>query len=688
MGKGKSNKKKSTIKLSGRFKTYFAWPVYIGIIMVLINVAVFAADVNAGIVCASGLVVYALVIVLMYAVYRPVVLQNIIDFAGEYAKVQSELLNELTLPYALLDDAGHFLWMNNSFKDVIGKDKNYRKHVSHVFGDIKDVRFPGEENQYSVEVLHEESYYRVEFKRVDVQELALTSEIMEIGESEGFVAMYLYDITDLRKYMQQIKDEGFVAGLIYIDNYEETFDSIDDVRRSLFAGLIDRKINKYFTNGAGIVRKLEKDKYMAVFRNKYLEQLKSDKFSILEEVKEINIGNEMVITVSLGIATGGKDYATTFEVARTAIDLALGRGGDQVVIKEGDKVTYYGGKSQQVDRNTRVKARIKAHALKHIILNNDNVYIMGHKVGDVDSFGSSIGIYRVAKHLGKEAHIVVNDLTSTVKPFMDKFINNPAYEKDMFLNSEQAIATINENSVLIVTDVNRPVLTECPELLDMCKTIVVIDHHRQTNEPIKSAVLSYIEPYASSASEMVAEILQYVEDDLKLKSIEADAMYSGILIDTDNFNNKCGVRTFEAAAFLRRNGADTTRVRKMLRNDKLDYMARAAAISNMEVYRDEFAITVIECEGVHSPTIVGAQVANELLNINGVKASFVVTPYNDRIYISARSIDEANVQVIMEKLGGGGHMSVAGAQLTDVTPSQAVQTIKVTLDKMFEEGEI
>lgn len=688
MGKDKATNKKSTIKLSGKLGTYLDWPIIVAIFLVIMNIAVYIMDVNSGIVVSVCVGIYIVVLIIMQIYYKPRVLQNLVDFAGEYARIQTDLINELTLPYALLDDEGHFLWMNTSFSEVAGKEKHFHKHISTVFPEIKSIHFNENTTKYNIEVHSGDNFYRTELKQVDIHELELTSQAIEGKDDDTFIAVYLYDITELKKNIQRLKDEGFVAGLIYIDNYEETFDNVDDVRRSLFAGLIDRKINKYFTNGAGIVRKLEKDKYLAVFRYKYLEQLKNDKFSILEEVKEINIGNDMVVTVSLGLGTGGRDYAATYDLARNAIDLALGRGGDQVVIKEGDKVAYFGGKSQQVDKNTRVKARVKAHALKQIFMNKENIFIMGHKVGDVDAFGSAIGIYRAAKQLGKEAHIVINDPTTSVKPFMDKFIDNTSYGKDMFLTSEQAMDMADEDGVVVVVDVNRPTRTECPELLDICKTIVVIDHHRQTDDLIKSAVLSYVEPYASSACEMVAEILQYIDDNIKVKAIEADAMYSGIIIDTDNFNNKCAARTFEAAAYLRKCGADNTRVRKMLRNDMSDYMARAAAVSRMELYKECFAITVFDGTGIKSPTDVGAQVANELLNINGIKASFVITPYDEKMFISARSIDEVNVQVVMEKLGGGGHMSIAGAQLTDCTASQAVQTIKFTLDKMIEEGEI
>ena len=326
--------------------------------------------------------------------------------------------------------------------------------------------------------------------------------------------------------------------------------------------------------------------------------------------------------------------------------------------------------------------------MRQILDNNDNVIIMGHKLADIDSFGAALGIYVIARKLGKQAHIVMGEVTSSVKPFMNRFIGKDEYPEDMFVNSSNAVNLVTSSTVVIVVDVNRPLLTECPELLDKCKTIIVFDHHRRSSDSINGAVLSYVDPYASSAAEMVTEMIQYVDDGVKLKAFEADALYAGINIDTDGFNSKSGPRTFEAAAFLRRHGADVTRVRKMLRNDMNEYKAIAHAVSRAEVYKDAFAITIFDGTGLESPTIGGAKAANQLLDISGIKASFVVTQYNDKIYISARSIDEVNVQLVMERLGGGGHMSIAGAQLTDCTTDQAVQTIKLALDNMLKEGEI
>ena len=331
---------------------------------------------------------------------------------------------------------------------------------------------------------------------------------------------------------------------------------------------------------------------------------------------------------------------------------------------------------------------MKAHALRQILETTSNVLIMGHKIADIDSFGSAVGIYVICRRLGKNAHIIINDVTSSVKPFMDRFRNNEEYPEDMFLTKEEAPEYVDMQTAVIVVDVNKADRTECPEVLDMCRTIMVFDHHRQSSDPISDAVLSYVDPSASSASEMITEMIQYVEDGVKIKPYESDALFAGISIDTDGFQSKSGPRTFEAVAFLRRHGADITRVRKMLRDDMKGYIAVAQAVSHAVVYKGAFAISVFDGEGLDSPTIGGAKAANQLLDISGIKASFVVTAYNDVIYVSARSIDEVNVQIIMEKLGGGGHMTIAGAQLRDCTIDQAIQTIKNTLDALIQEGDI
>lgn len=558
-----------------------------------------------------------------------------------------------------------------------------------VFPEIKVELFPQSDDSKEIGLSFNDRDYSVELKRIKMTNLMDDVDIVdETKEESAFIVMYMFDNTDINMYIKKIRDERFVVGQIYIDNYEDVLESVDDARKSLLIGLVDKRVNKYFAQGGSIVRKLEKDKYLVVFRYKFLEQLMEDKFSILEDIKTIKARNEMTITLSIAIGTGSNDYSKNYDIARAAMDLALGRGGDQAVVKDGDKTLYYGGKSQQMEKNTRVKVRVKAHALTSILESTDNVLIMGHKFPDVDSFGSAIGMFAICARLGRKAHIVINEDNLSIKPFMNKFLENEDYPNDMFVDHDSVSAFVNSQTALIVVDVNIPDRTDCPQLLNQCKTKIVFDHHRQTSEFIKNAVISYIDPYASSASEMITEMIQYIDDGVKIKPYEADAMYAGIVIDTNGFNNKSGPRTFEAAAYLRRHGADVNRVRKMLRTDMDEYRAIAKAVSEATVYRDAYAITIFDGDGLSSPTIGGAKAANQLLDISGIKASFAITRFNDIVYLSARSIDDVNVQLIMEKLGGGGHMTIAAAQLKECTPDQAVQTIKVTIDSMLNNGEL
>ena len=463
---------------------------------------------------------------------------------------------------------------------------------------------------------------------------------------------------------------------------------MEEVKKSLLVALVDRKVTKFFASIDGLVKKTENDKYFVVFQHKYLEKMEEEKFSLLEDVKSIKVGNEMSVTLSMGIGYVGNDYTKNYEYSRMAIDLALGRGGDQVVVKTRDKISYFGGSNRQVDKSTRVKARVKALALREIMITRDKFFVMGHKIADIDSFGAAIGIYCAARQLGKKAQIVIDEVNTTLRPLKECFTPENGYPDDMFIPSQLALDEIDSHTALIVVDTNRPSYTECPNLLNRAKAIVVFDHHRQCEDVVKNAVLSYTEPYASSTCEMIAEVLQYFDEDIKLSTQEADAIYAGILIDTNNFVSKTGVRTFEAAAYLRRCGAEVTRVRKMLRNDMDAYKARAEAVRHAEVFHNMFAISVCPADNIESPTVACAQAANELLNIIGIKASFVLTEYHDRIYISARSIDEINVQLVMERLGGGGHMNSAGAQLTGCTLEDAKRTIENTLDEMIREGDI
>ena len=683
-----NNKQTKSFKPSGRLNSIFLWPVGLGILLVLLDILLCLVSSVAASIVAVFIVIYAFVCAMMICYFRPRIIKEIVEFSSNYSQVQRQLLYELSIPYCLLDNKGNILWMNASMQASINRKNGLNKNISTIIPELSANVFRNFEDFKEIRVAFNDRDYRVEMKRISADIITQGVNILAKDYNSSLVAMYMFDETDINQYIQKIRDERFVVGLVYIDNYEDALESVDDVRRSLFVGLVDKRVNKYFSAGAAIIRKLEKDKYLVVFRYKFLEKLLADKFSLVEDIKSVKVGNEKTLTLSIAIGTGAADYARNYDIAKAAMDLALGRGGDQAVIKDGEKIYYYGGKSQQMEKNTRVKVRVKAHALRQILEANDNVLIMGHNLPDIDSFGSALGIYIIAKKFGKEAHIVFGEISSSVRPFMNRFIDKEEYPDDMFIKKEEAENYLTASTVVIVVDVNRPQRTECPQLLDKCKTIIVFDHHRRSSDTITGAVLSYVDPYASSACEMVTEMIQYVDDGIKLKAFEADALYAGISIDTDGFNSKSGPRTFEAAAFLRRHGADVTRVRKMLRNDMNEYKAIASAVSKSEVYKSAFAITVFDGEGLESPTIGGAKAANQLLDISGIKASFVITQYEDKLYISARSIDEVNVQLVMEKLGGGGHMSIAGAQLTNCTIQQAVNTIKLTLDNMLAEGEI
>ena len=681
--------KKNKIKYKGRLKSYFQWPAMILAVMVLVNILIYLISFRAGIV-VSLFVLFQLILT-FYLMFRsrPRILNEMISFATQYGQVQKTLLDEFLIPYGILDCDGRVIWMNQTLCHMVGKDKRYRKNIQTLFPEIHQGTLPVPKEVKEVEIHYGKKDYCARLQRVNVEGLAESVDMIEIPEGRNYlIAIYLFDDTELKRYIQENQDQKLVPGLIYLDNYDEALESIEEVRRSLLVALIDRKITKYMANYDGIVKKLEKDKYFVILKYKYLKELEANRFSLLEEVKAVNIGNEMSVTLSIGMGINGKGYLQNYEFSRIAIELALGRGGDQAVIKDNDNISYYGGKSQQMEKNTRVKARVKAQALREFIGNSDNVLVMGHKITDIDSFGAAVGIYRAARLMEKPAHIVLGPINGSIRPWVNLFKESKEFEDDMFIGHDRAEDIVSNQTVLVVVDTNRPVMTECESLLDMTKTIVVLDHHRRSSDLIQNAVLSYIEPFASSTCEMVAEILQYFTDEIRLKPLEADCIYAGIIIDTNNFVTKTGVRTFEAAAFLRRGGADVTRVRKMFRDDLPSYKARAEAVRHAEIFMDCYAVTKCPAEHLESPTIVGAQAANELLNITGIKASFVLTAYQGRVYVSARAIDEVNVQIIMERLGGGGHQNIAGAQLDGITVEEGILKVKEVIKKMTEEGAI
>ena len=672
-----------------KLSAFFKIPILLGLFLAGITVLVYFIDWPIGIILTIFLVIYFVFTLYMYLNNSEILRKEMVEFATSYGELQGELLKSFDIPYALLDETGKIMWFNDAFGTAVHKDSDYRRSITTIFPAIRREGLPKDEKEIRVQVEMEGTTFMAQIKKLNMAELLPSNTMLDDKARKGeLYSLFLIDDTAARIAIQEVDDQSMVVGFVYIDNYEEAVDTLEDVRKSLLVALIDRKVTKYFSSIDGICSKMEKDKYLIVMRKKALHQLEEDHFDLLEDAKTVKIGNEMAITLSIGIGLDGLSYAQNYEFARNAIDLALGRGGDQAVVKNFENVTYYGGKSRQVEKSTRVKARVKAQALKEILNIRDTVFIMGHRLGDPDSFGAALGIYRIAQTLNRKAYIVLNDRTVSLRQVLTLFDKNENYSKDMIIDSVTAIESVTDNSALVVVDVNTPSRTECPELLKLCKSIVVLDHHRQGKEVIENATLSYVEPYASSACEMVSEILQYTGENIKVRPEEADAIYGGIVVDTNNFTNRSGVRTFEAAAFLRRCGADVTRVRKLFREDVVSYRAKADAVSHAQIFRDAFAISVCNAENVQSPTVVGAQAANDLLDIKGVKASFVFTRYQGKIFVSARSIDEVNVQLIMEKMGGGGHLNIAGCQLDNVTIDEAIATLKKTISDMIEAGDL
>lgn len=681
-------KKKKGMRLKGQLKMYMNWPLIMTILLVAMNIWLYMIDKKAGLVMSLFILVYLVIAGGLYFYNRSLILADLIQFSAQYKGIEHTLLKELAVPYAITLEDGRILWGNDAFAALTAGLRK-EKYLNRMIPELHPGVFPKKDLEHSeMEVTYKDRDYLVELRRVSLEGFSQKEELLQIPEDEEFfVAVSMQDVTELNAYIRENEDQRMIAGLIYIDNYDEVMESVEEVRQSLLVALIDRKINKYIGDVDGIVKKMEKDKYFIVLKKESYKKIAEDKFSLLEEVKQVNIGNARSATLSIGLGLNTATYALSYQYARVAIDLALARGGDQAVIKDCNGITYFGGKKEQTAKNTRVKARVKAEALREFIVTKDQVMIMGHKIADPDSFGACMGIYRAVVSLEKKAHIIINTVTESMRPLYDEIADSPAYEDDIFLTSEQALDYFTDNTMVVVVDTNKPQMTECPELLKRSRMTAVLDHHRQSSNVIENAVLSYVEPYSSSACEMVAEVLQYIADDIKIPSVEAECLYAGIMIDTRNFMNRTGVRTFEAAAFLRRCGADITRVRKMFRDDMASYQAKAETVRKAEVYRKEYAIA--ECpSNIESPTVLAAQAANELLDISGIKASFVLTVYEGKIYLSARSIDEVNVQIIAEKLGGGGHINSAGAQFDHTNMQEAVNVLKETIDEMIEEGDI
>ena len=685
---------------------YLRWPLILSALLVFMNLILLAMDPKAAAAMGIFTVLFIIFSGFLYFYSKKGLYTSLIGFAEGFGRTESAVLNGMSIPTAVCSRKGGILWANEAFSSGFAAP-SWKAAVQNIFPDITPQILHELEDAALIHSSYGDRRYLIEMHPAVLDGEPEAPDVPEGAEDAGGAAdapkagkglfqaaegrviiISVSDETELVKYKKDFEDSRPCEGLIYLDNYDEALASVEETRRSLLTALVDRRISNYISSLKGIVKKLEKDKYLFFMSEKDVQRMLEDRFSILEEVKTINIGNELAVTLSIGVGRTGSSYEENYEFARAAIDLALGRGGDQAVVKSGETVTYFGGKTLAPEKNARVKARVKAQAFRELLSANDKVLVMGHRNGDVDSLGASVGIWKIARSYGKKAHIVLNSTTKSLEPLYRLFADNPDYPEDLFITGDKAVAMLDSETLVTVVDVNRPSYTEEPRLLQNASTVVVIDHHRKGTESVEKAALSYIEPYASSACEMTTELIQYIDDTTTVTQLEADALYGGIVVDTQNFVTQTGIRTFEAAAYLRRKGASVQRIRKLFRDSFSDFKAKAGAADAAEIYRKYYALSRLDPEGVDSPTVAGAQAANSLLAIDGIKAAIVLTPYNGQIFVSARSIDEVNVQVMMEKIGGGGHMSMAGAQLKDMSMEEAMEKVKSLIDEMIEKGDI
>ena len=497
--------------------------------------------------------------------------------------------------------------------------------------------------------------------------------------------LYFIDETEENKLRREYENSKNCIGIVMIDNYEETMLQIDAEERPGVVAEIEKSIYEWANRIDGILIKADRDRFVYIFDYKYLEKIKEDKFSILDTIKDITINNKVQVTLSIAISNDGETNKEKYKTAVAAMDVILGRGGDQAAIRENEKYQFFGGRTTEFEKRTKVKARIVAHALEELIKESEQIMIMGHKNPDIDAIGSALGICRLAKSLDKKANIVASTEGLALKELVQSLNEDEEY-KDVIINKEVAENQITPDTLLIVVDTNKADYVEMPELLDKTGKIAIIDHHRRSTDFIKESILTFHEVYASSAAELVTEVLQYTEVQPKLTTLEAEALYAGIMMDTKNFTFKTGVRTFEAAAYLRRYGIDIIKVKKWFQTDLETYKKIMNIVERTEVIKDIIGISTYISEDKDAG-IVCAKAADELLTIGNITTSFVLGTTETGISISGRSVGEINVQLILEKMGGGGHSTVAGAQVAGKTIDEVKQELLQRIDEYFDETE-
>lgn len=617
------------------------------------------------------------VLIMIFSIFKTdkklELIEAIKEISDKSSLINKDTIKNVPLPLVILNQTGEIIWNNEEFYQIVDEKNIYKKNISQIIYKFKLENVSAQKGLFNIS--HRNRYYEVNYNRA----------FDESGEE--ILILYWIDRTDLNSKIAELQNKSLCIGLIYIDNYEEIFSLSNNIEESACLLEIDKKINLLGNRINGLLEKLDVDKYLIFFENKYMGFLENRKFEILNEVKEIDFGNKMPVTISIGMGANGKDMKETYQYAKSAMDIALGRGGDQAVVKSKEGLDFYGGKSKTVEKRTKVKARVVAHALRELIDHEENIFIMGHKSPDLDCFGAAIGVYRAVKSRGKNAYIVLDGVSSSIKLIYNNLKENYPEYIDYIIAPHEALVSMKGESLCIVVDTHKPSQVESEAVLKKCKRVVVIDHHRRGAEFIENPVLTYVEPYASSTCELVTEILYYISDRIDIQKFEAEALLAGIALDTKHFSLKTGVRTFEAGAFLRRYGADTEIVRKLFRGDLSELKLRAKVIGNARVIAGHFAISRLD-EDSKSGILIAAQSADELLNTTGVDASFVLSKVGGDVHISGRSIGDINVQMILEGLGGGGHMNSAGTRIKNSSLEESEALLEKAIYKYTEEGEL
>lgn len=595
---------------------------------------------------------------------------------------KSTLINS-PFPLIIIETDGNIIWKSSKFLHEFGS-VDINNYLNNIVKEIKlEIENSSKKDKKELEdLIHKQIKIGEKTYRV-VGEYVKSKESDKKKENEYMATLYFIDETKSLELEEKYNDSKLCVGIIMIDNYEEIIQRIPDEDKPGLTAQIERNLYDWATEFEGLIIKSERDTFVVVLEQKYIEKLEEEKFHILDKIKEISIPGRLQSTLSIAIVAEGNSNYEKYKSAQAMIDIALGRGGDQAIIKKDGKYNFFGGRTQELEKRTKVKARIVAHALEELMQEAENVIIMGHTNSDIDAMGAGFGIYRLAKTNGKDAYIV----NETTGASLDNFINVAKQEEEyskIIIGKEEAISKITEDTLLVIVDTHKSTYVEVPQLLEKTSNIVVIDHHRRSTDFIENAILTFHEVYASSACELVTELIEYSENEVNLSQVETEGLYAGIMMDTKNFTFKTGVRTFEAAAYLRKNGVDIIKVKKWFQSDLETYSKISEIVANAEIVNDTIGISIYDKQDTNA-NIVCAKAADELLTISDITASFVIGNLNDKVCISGRSIGDINVQIILEKLGGGGHITLAGAQVEGMNTNEVKQELINRINEYFSE---